>query len=180
MDLLDSSWTEKIEDHLWLYGDIGGEDGENNALVFQSAKSVYDIEIGREQSWSGDLVYYGYPIDRWTDVVETKIGLIYLSDFIYAHSGNDLATCQSGMGCDRGWMQSSNSGELNPERYEWTMTRFGVYNRRTAAWATMTYDPGLTSVRSDMMCARPTFYLLSGFSVARGQGTSLDPFIIAP
>ena len=106
---------------------------------------------------------------------ESKVGLMYASDFMNAY----------GKSPDN-WLFITNGWSGNPTyKKEWTMTRYGadIYYTSYKAWSigddgTGTWGWVNMEILTDPEIVRPVFYLQSGVNLM-GKGTKDHPYIIA-
>ena len=146
---LEATWQNKIADAIWKVG------GLSSSHFNSSLKTNYDYEVGVYQT--------GYE--------ETmKIGLMYVSDFVYSSSSNNWTVSLM----DFGFASNPNEDWLPGS---WTISR--SLNDSSSVWEVSWsgyLDGGLNaSQNSDIY---PTFYLKSSITYVSGSGTSDDPIII--
>ncbi len=171
-----------IEPQQWIYGDIS-KDYIDSSI---STEEVYKIEAGKENT-----KYYSpddgkYIEDRiWTNKIQANIGLMYIHDYAYAESSlghntscrkSDYSTCKSS------WIHMSNNGIATSgnERYEWIMTRMGLYSNsdnRYGGWYVTSNGNIDYNVLSTGYAVRPVFYLKSNITLY-GSGTVDDPYTL--
>ena len=100
-----------------------------------------------------------------------QVGLMYASD--YYNSWSYGSNTNSWLHIIRGTSSSSTYSS----QYEWTMTRYGLYDSYYWAWYVDT-GSSLSTFRVDVTIAvRPVFYLSSNIKLS-GEGTEDSPFII--
>ncbi len=157
-----NNWYNKIEDHTWKYGDVPSIDTD--------ADSVYSIE------------------SKFADVIQAKVGLIYVSDYYYSYSisGKDSSDtncnyADHSVRCINSWMHISNNGKTDDYQVEWTMDRFGKnYNFNYVTY--FISDNGSASANENVLYSndsvRPVFYLNSDITLSGGIGSLSDPFIV--
>ena len=147
---LETTWQNKIADATWKVG------GLSSSHFKSSLKTNYDYEVGVHQA--------GYE--------ETmKIGLMYVSDFVYSSSSNNWTVSLMDFGF------ASNPNEVWLPR-SWTISR--SLNDSGSVWVVTGAEGYLdgghnASQDSDIY---PTFYLKSSITYVSGSGTSDDPIII--
>ncbi len=171
-----------IEPQQWLYGDISKDYIDSSIPT----EEVYKIEAGKENT-----KYYSpddgkYIEDRiWTNKIQANIGLMYIHDYAYAESSlghntscrkSDYSTCKSS------WIHMSNNGIATSgnERYEWIMTRMGLYSNsdnRYGGWYVTSNGNIDYNVLNIGYAVRPVFYLKNNITLY-GSGTVDDPFTL--
>ncbi len=111
-----------------------------------------------------------------------KIGLMYLSDYLYANNGN--ANTNNWLFIANGLNNQNNtgSGSTKPsEREEWTMTRCGkIGYGACSAWYVNSNGTVSYAVLTFPTAVRPVFYLKSTTRISNGNGTIGNPYMIAP
>ncbi len=206
-------WNTKIENHRWLYGDMinhgtngfsqigaeifkiesGKKIGYFDVLNMESGQIYYTVDQNLPTPDAGKTIRYDSVItEYWKKFEESKVGLMYLSDY-YISVSNDI-NCRINYDiCSNGWLfllnndsKSLSTSQLDPPLpSEQTMTRVGFYY----GWNNMnsaiieTYNGN--SVKSypnysgftNALSLRPVIYLTSGLELS-GTGTIDDPFII--
>lgn len=149
---LGTTWQNKIADATW---EVGGF-----PITYQndSLKTNYDYEVGINQT--------GYE--------ETmKIGLMYVSDYVYASSSNNWTSSLY----DYGESTDPNEGWLYLGELEWTLSR--TSGDSYLAWiATPVGNLSGAGDVSYTTVVRPVFYLKSNVEYAGGTGTESDPFTL--
>ena len=136
----DSSWSNRIVASDWHY----------LTTTADTISTIAERELGA------------------ADIVNAKIGLMYLHDYAYA-----LATPTYS---NTSWIFLSKNDTNAPSGYyEWTISRYNT----TSAWNVLPSGyvnfPSMTNTRS----VRPVFYLRSGERIASGSGTIGDPYILS-
>ena len=150
---IDSSVLNSIETTTWyLYGSGTNQSKQNWYLCERGGNSCTGANSG-----------------AYSTTTDAKIGLMYLSDYLYASSyytNSDTTTQGTSYFGNKNWLYKG---------YEWTLTPYasnanGVWHvRYGSAGNSSTYAP--TS-------ARPSFYLKSTVSISGGDGTFANPYII--
>ena len=150
---IDSSVLNSIETTTWyLYGSGTNQSKQNWYLCERGGNSCTGANSG-----------------AYSTTTDAKIGLMYLSDYLYASSyytNSDTTTQNASYFGNKNWLYKG---------YEWTLTPYasnanGVWHvRYGSAGNSSTYAP--TS-------ARPSFYLKSTVSISGGDGTFANPYII--
>ncbi len=107
-----------------------------------------------------------------------NVGLMYLSDYLYANSGT--ASTTNWLFIQNGLNGASNTpgGSAAPSaEYEWTMTRYG-YSR--GYYARRVYNNGTvdSNYLGSTNAVRPVFYLKSDVMIT-GKGTITEPYMIS-
>ena len=149
---LGTTWQNKIADATWQVG------GFPDTYLSGSLKASYDYEVGANQT--------GYE--------ETmKIGLMYVSDYVYASSSNNWTATLY----DYGESTDPNEGWLYLGSNEWTISRSSSHS--SSAWGVgsvgfLNHGYGVNGARA----VRPSFYLSSSVNYVSGSGTSADPIVI--
>ncbi len=176
----DTTWYDKIEEHTWLYGDIGDVSGKAPIGVSRTADEMYMVETGQKNVEQGfdESGKQRLPASKWNETVTAKIGLMYLSDYYYSngHKYNCWLELEK---CSNSWLKMDNCSGKNWE-YEWTMVRSGVSSSGDlCAWEVTMYGSSPDfRLDGDYVGVRPTFYLTSSVKISGGTGTSTDPFMI--
>ena len=149
---LSSTWQNKIAAATWQVG------GFPDTYYIDSLKTNYDYEVGANQT--------GYE--------ETmKIGLMYVSDYVYASSSNNWTSSLNGYG----ELTDPNEGWLYGQGDEWTVSRSSGYSYY--AWCVFSDGILYSGLGVDNAYAvRPSFYLNSSVNYVSGSGTEADPFRI--
>ena len=150
---IDESLRGYIETTTWyLYGS-----GDN-----QSKQNWYLCERGGNSCTSANNGAYSTTTDA-------KIGLMYLSDYLYASSyytSSDTTTQGTSYFGNKNWLYKGNEWTLTPNasasNYVWWVYSGSVYNDTT----------------STPNSARPTFYLKSSVYVTGGDGSFDNPFTL--
>lgn len=147
---LETTWQNKIADATWKVG------GLSSSHFKSSLKTNYDYEVGVYQT--------GYE--------ETmKIGLMYVSDFVYSSSSNNWTVSLM----DYGFASNPNEDWLPRS---WTISR--SLNDSGSVWVVTGAEGYLDGGHNASMDGDiyPTFYLKSSITYVSGSGTSDDPIII--
>ena len=145
------SWQNLITNHNWQIGGMG--------IYTGTAKEIYDIELGVNSTYEAD---------------NTKIGLMYVSDYGFAAGNNywttDLRYYNSN---DNNWMFLSEGVS------EWTITKYNIRTIEVYIISTGgAVYPGETFGTNRLWLARPCFYLTSDVAYSSGSGTQSDPIRI--
>ena len=105
--------------------------------------------------------------------VTSKIGLMYLSDYLYAsgyYASTDTSTSKQYDFGIKNWLYNG---------YEWTLTSLGAING-DAVWSVLNGPVDSVSPNSlQPYNSRPTFYLKSSVYVTGGNGSFDNPYTIA-
>ena len=143
------TWANMIAEHEWK---VGGMAWSNS----NTAKQYYATELGNSD---GNSITY-----------RAKIGLMYVTDYGYAASGNHWTTALFNYvsATDDNWMYLGTD--------EWTISRnssvasnvFGVSNSGFVSYSNVT----------NTNAVRPSFYLTSDTGFVSGDGTQENPFKI--
>ena len=150
---IDSKLTSYIENATWyLYG----------SDTDQSKQNWYLCERGGNSCTSSG------PSTGDTSV-NSKVGLMYLSDYLYA-SGYFASTDTSTQGTNyfgnKNWLYKG---------YDWTLTPSA--SAATSVWSVST-GRGIRSATLAALGFRPSFYLKSNIKISGGFGTYNNPYIL--
>ena len=152
---LTSSALNSIETTTWyLYG--------SGSLTDQSKQNWYLCERGGNSCKSANSGSY-------SNTTSSKIGLMYLSDYLYASgyfSNASTATQGTLYFGNKNWLYKGNEWVLTPSDSE---ADFGWY---VNLGSTRSYSAIIPN------SARPSFYLKSTVSILGGDGTFANPYII--
>ncbi len=180
---INSTWYNKLERHIWFYGDIYGS--TNGAS--QTADEIYKVETGKKAVAQGKSTS-GSELDSktWTSYLRALVGLLYLHDYYYSYAaeGRDSSgtNCYSGSFCKDSWLNISNNGKSDDKRSEWTMVRYGIKRVQGTDFYDAWYIGSSGGLGTDALnnghLVRPIIYLSSSTSINGGVGTSGKPFII--
>ena len=163
-----------IEEHNWLYGDIGefnreirGETAygvyENNGLI------LYDIETGLKPAYyyyRDDYIKYNWSTEK---SVNAKIGLKYLHDYYLAYDN------------ERNWYDDYDKSNwlYNSSANEMTIPRFLEHNFYYEYTPWSIADGGNPHTYSFNTKIHPVFYLSSDVKIKEGtDGTKANPYIL--
>ena len=152
---IDSSVLNSIETTTWfLYGSGTDQSKQNWYLCERGGNSCIGANSG------------GY-----STTTDAKIGLMYLSDYLYASSyytssDTTIASSSAYYFGNKNWLYKG---------YEWTLTPYApdAYN----VWRVFTGSAFYNSAYFPYS-ARPSFYLKSTVSISGGDGTFANPYII--
>ena len=152
LNTLNSIWQNMISLNFWQIGGIESNDVYNGSMI-----NVYDGEIGIN---SVNITY------------QSKIGLMYVSDYGYAASPENWLTSMSSydIARDNNWLFSGLE--------EWTISPYtypGSVYIITNGGLISGYN---SNVVDDPYAVRPTFYLSSDVLYASGDGTKDSPIRI--
>ena len=147
------TWASMIAEHDW---EVGGMAYSNT----NTAKQYYATELGNS--------------DENSVTYRAKIGLMYVTDYGYAASGNHWTTALSNYesATDNNWMYMG--------MREWTISPASSYSNVVFA----VHDTGYISINEvyesmSESAVRPVFYLESNAQLEGGSGTSSDPYRLA-
>ena len=151
---IDSSGLNSIETTTWHL---------NGSGTSQSKQNWYLCERGGNSCTGANSGTYSTTTDA-------KIGLMYLSDYLYASSyytNSDTTTQGTGYFGNKNWLYKGYS--------EWTLTPYASYANRvwTVSGGSANYAPA-----GSPYSARPNFYLKSTVSISGGDGTFANPYLI--
>ena len=150
---IDSSLRGYIETTTWyLYGSGSSQSKQNWYLCERGGNSCTGANSG------------GY-----STTTDAKIGLMYLSDYLYASSyytSSDTTTQSTSYFGNKNWLYKG---------YEWTLTPYA-----SGAYSVWLVFGGLASglYSSYPYGSRPTFYLKSSVYVTGGDGSFDDPYTL--
>ena len=144
------TWASMIAEHDW---EVGGMAYSNT----NTAKQYYATELGNSD---GSSVKY-----------RAKIGLMYVTDYGYAASGNHWTTelYNYASATDDNWLYLGST--------EWTISR-SLSSTGYAFYVDYTGHVGSNFVAGGR-AVRPSFYLASTVEISSGTGTSTDPFVLS-
>ena len=150
---IDSKLTSYIADATWyLYG----------SRTSQSKQNWYLCERG------GNSCTTSGPNTGDASVI-SKMGLMYLSDYLYAsgyYSSSDTPTQGTRHFGNKNWLYKG---------WEWTLTPFD--SNTTYAWK-VNYGDADSTVTDNPYVSRPAFYLKSDVKISGGFGTYNNPYIL--
>ncbi len=130
--------------------------------------------IGDSTSSSNPTVYQN---ERTKSIENAKIGLMYLSDYLYAssQSTSNWLFIQNGLN----GKDNTPTGSLAPSSYlyEWTMTKCGFGGKGYLARVVYDYGATTNNYLSFTYAVRPVFYLKSG-RIIGGAGDIDNPYIV--
>ena len=161
-----------------MYGDIGTYEN------IYSGYYIYEIENGKASVSHYDGTYWNSEEDNdiheeiytWNNSIEAPIGLLYISDYMYAYFSENVDNSQSVF---NSWIHYLKDG-YNDDT-EWLMTRFGYKDENSKYIGAFhvrnggILDYSLVYVNRGV---RPVFYLNSNIMITKGNGTKTNPFII--
>ena len=150
---IDESLRGYIETATWyLYGSGSNQSKQNWYLCERGGNSCTGANKG-----------------TYSTTTDAKIGLMYLSDYLYASSyytSSDTTTQGTSYFGNKNWLYKGNEWTLTPNasasNYVWWVYSGSVYNDTT----------------STPNSARPTFYLKSSVYVTGGDGSFDNPFTL--
>ena len=150
---IDSSGLNSIETTTWHL---------NGSGTSQSKQNWYLCERGGNSCTGANSGAYSTTTDA-------KIGLMYLSDYLYASSyytNSDTTTQNASYFGNKNWLYKG---------YEWTLTPYASYAYRV--WFVNFGSASYSSTHTPTF-ARPSFYLKSTVSISGGDGTFDNPYIV--
>ncbi len=174
-----------VNNHSWLYGD-----SYTFSEVYNGDK-VYEIESGNNEAVYNKKTEEESEIvrEKWSDRIEAPLGLMYISDYMYAYKTNeeDAGNPENKEYAINGWIHLNNNEITHPsltankiyEGYEFTIGRFGFRPTRNnyGAWR-IAADGSSGHYNLDVQSAiRPVFYLSNKIEL-NGEGTLSEPFEI--
>ena len=150
---IDESLRGYIETATWyLYGSGTSQSKQNWYLCERGGNSCTGANSG-----------------AYSTTTDAKIGLMYLSDYLYASSyytNSDTTTQSTNYFGNKNWLYKG---------YEWTLTPYASYAYRV--WFVNFGSASYSSTHTPTF-ARPSFYLKSTVSISGGDGTFANPYII--
>ena len=150
---IDSSALNSIETTTWyLYGSRTAQSKQNWYLCERGGNSCTGANSG-----------------AYSTTTDAKIGLMYLSDYLYASSyytSSDTTTQGASYFGNKNWLYKG---------YEWTLTPDA--SGSNGVWY-VRYGPAPNYSTANPSSARPAFYLKSTVSISGGDGTFANPYII--
>ena len=142
-----SGWTQKISSVKWNSGNVFSVN-DTSEEMFESESSMVTANT-------------------------SKIGLIYVSDYMYAYNSGGTQNCNLSPYCIS-WITNSD--------IFWSMTYFGRLNfdeeEFYGAWAISNNGQLGTNYLYNQHAIRPVFYLNEDERYVSGEGTVFDPIII--
>ena len=152
---LTSSALNFIETTTWyLYGSDSYQSKQNSYLCERGGNSCTGANSG-----------------AYSTTTDAKIGLMYLSDYLYASSYYTSSDTTTSSGST---YYFGNKNWLN-KGIEWTLTPYSSDADRV--WYKY-FGYASYSSTSDPFSVRPSFYLKSTVSISGGDGTFANPYII--
>ena len=138
-----------------------------NTLAYRTVSEDYDAV----------KTYYNNEIGNLQGSYQSKIGLMYISDYGYAASPNNWNTVMIDYSMASNWLKGLD---------EWTITRNFDNLVYDFYYAYYIYRSGSLDGHGDIgeqatyasYNARPVFYLKSNVAITSGTGTSSDPYRI--
>ena len=150
---IDSSALSSIETTTWyLYGSATAQSKQNWYLCERGGNSCTGANSG-----------------SYSTTTDAKIGLMYLSDYLYAsgyYTSSDTTTQGTDCFGNKNWLYKG---------YEWTLTPYA--STADYVWRVY-YGSALNYSTRTPTSARPSFYLKSTVSISGGDGTFANPYII--
>ncbi len=161
--------------------------GLNNGYFMQNAKYNYM----QDQKWTNlidpSTYYIGdstantnptlFQNERQESFSNAKIGLMYLSDYLYASNANTSNWLFIANGLNGNHNSLGNEASAPIAEYEWTMTRYGYYGFSNA-WRVSSNGTVAASSLTNASAVRPVFYLKSNVKIT-GKGTITEPYMIS-
>ena len=188
--LLSGSW-----EYYDLYKRLNGTTSNGNPIFIGNEKYSYMQEekwtklidtptyyIGNSTSNSNPTLFQN---ERTNNFTGNKIGLMYLSDYLYADSSSQNGTysyynnwlfIQNGLN----GVSNTPSESIAPTNdAEWTMTMEGKSGSRYRARIVFSNGAVNGALLDTAYAVRPVFYLESDINIIGGVGTVTDPYIIS-
>ena len=158
LDSKNTKWKTMIADTTWYVGGMTSNNG------FQSnAKTAYDYEVGANKDA--------------TTTVNTKIGLMYASEYYYAAT-SDYWTLPGVDANGNDYRAAINDNWLYTGLNEWTLSRRSDASNLAlnVHVVGIVLDGGVNN--SDGFAVRPSFSLSSSIKFTSGEGTAVNPIRI--
>ena len=152
-----TKWSEKISDHTWK---VGGNTYDN--IRAQTAPTAYQNEINSPAT---------------NKTVNAKVGLMYVSDYMYAVPQDKWTLYGSNIYSSRDYRAAIGVNWMYMGLREWTLTPCTDYSNN----AFNVHESGTVdyyNVKLDY-AARPVLYLKSTIGYGGGSGTIDSPYILA-
>ncbi len=180
---LDTKWEEMIESHLWQ---VAGND-KDFIRDERNAFETYDYEVGNNKVTLSNLGKCAIDTLGTTCTIDeivhnAKIGLMYLSDYMYAAKSLywSYKGYISGSGHTTDYGATLNNDWLHiGDHDEHTLTR--LYDSDHITHIMSIASDGHVSPQNtdDANRVRPTFYLKTSVKIVSGDGTINNPYIIS-
>ena len=163
-----------VNDHSWLYGDTISRGNYND-------DTIYKIESGNSEATFYKKTEVGIEsqTEKWNKRIEAPLGLMYISDYLYAYKTSELDAGKPGNreNALNSWIHISHNQLTNID--EWTMSRYGFNTSDNLyyVWTIIASGGAFNDGVADSNVVRPTFYLTSDIELI-GEGTISEPFEI--
>ncbi|MBQ8901507.1 MAG: hypothetical protein IJY87_00380 [Bacilli bacterium] len=199
--LQNSLWLSKITEWQWTATNTLTDEYYNTNNIhginyrFSSVSVNYLHELNRSGK-SNQTCYYSTlataascEAGEWKEVV-SKIGLIYVSDFMLSLGSNSLGYINSSdyNKMKTGWLHLSQNdtaglsttGIEPPSANEWTLSRYGDLSKNNTFMTFNIQSTGevYTTWTHYEYSVRPAFYLNSSIKIFEGKGTQTEPYLI--
>lgn len=138
--------SDYIEDKVWYVGGIGD-------AINASPIDIANNEVGENKNTGA--------------IVTAKVGLPYISDYIYANNASNKNTYGTVISKNNNWLFTSNM---------WLITRYRL-NFTDMYYIGADGSLGISSA-NDTKGIRPTFYLKKSTKIVGGDGTISNPYQI--
>ena len=116
-----------------------------------------------------------YSLETSASTVTAKVGLLYLHDYYYGLAGGNSCTSSPSV-CKTSWIHLSKNDEYVTNSIEWLITRYSNDN----PWGI--FSSGQSYTINNMTSSnylRPVFFLNASETIASGNGTLADPYILS-
>ncbi len=163
LNSLGTTWSNMIAEETWYVGGI-----DSNYVYSDNgrtdAKTIYEAELGEGKITTAPFEPYS-----------AKIGLMYVSDFVYSSNPNywgkiNYDTIDFGETLTENW--------LDIGVYDWTVSRYSVYSDYDL---TVYYGVFVSSlIVYNAFGVRPSFSLSSSVLYSEGDGTRENPIRLTP
>ena len=163
-DLETEKWFNILEEHNWV---TSGNTWNNLALNI-NAKNAYISELKNPQ--------IGNELEKIDSIVNAKVGLMYVSDYMYGASNEYWKYVGNSSGIMIAYNRAINSNWLHNGLNEWTITRDSNSNKSQML---INEDGSLGTSVVQICTIRPTMYFNTDVKIYSGSGTSDDPYILS-
>ena len=185
---IDSKYQSLIADHLWTYGN---DNAIGTNIANKNAQIVYNNEIGKS-------------INANPKTDREKIGLLYMSDYMYSAShenwskqllyggknptfNNDIFDKDNNLiGCfpegliNTDYCSATNNNWLYLGLYEWSITTVAGFNNRAFNIDFFgNLASGWVAMSPDNTAIRPSLYIKNTTKLLSGIGTAGNPYMIS-
>ena len=159
-----ADWANKIDMTTWK---VGGNSSKN--IIYAKPSVVYQNEIVNPSpgstSSNGETEY------------SVKIGLMYVSDYMYAASQDKWTLIGSDVNSSKAYTAAISVNWMHMGLHEWTISRYVD----SSSSAFCVYGDGKVnySYAGNSFAVRPVFNLISSTTYVSGDGTKTEPICIS-